>query len=74
MDVTHPLATYRKDHGLKLAEAAEKFEISKASLSRIENGLQQPSPRRAKLLSEATGIPMKVLRPDLAELMDETPQ
>ncbi len=66
----HPLARYRFEHGLKLKEAAAQFEMSKASLSRIENGLQQPSPQRAKRLSDQTGIPMKALRPDLAELMD----
>lgn len=49
---------------------AEKVGRSKATISKIENDRQLPSPKLAKALSEITGIPAKVIRPDLAELLE----
>jgi transcriptional regulator with XRE-family HTH domain len=65
----NPLRDYRKLKNWSLDKAASELPLSKASLSRIENGLQKPSPPLARALSDATGIPAKEFRPDLAEFL-----
>lgn len=61
---------HRQSPRLTVEDLANKAGRSKATISKIERDLQVPSPRLAKALSEITGIPAKVLRPDLAELME----
>jgi transcriptional regulator with XRE-family HTH domain len=55
---------------LTLKGLGDQVSRSKATISKIENNLQLPSPKLAKALSEITGVPAKELRPDLAELLE----
>lgn len=50
----HPLRRYRLDNGLSLDELALKSRTSKATLSRIETGLQTPSLSLIRRISTAT--------------------
>ena len=71
MITIHPLRAFRKRQTpvLSLTELAEQIGVSKAALSRWENGLRQPDPSLLPKISEVTGIPGVDLRPDLAELI-----
>jgi hypothetical protein len=51
----HPLRNFRKSNPISMA----------ASISRIETGLQQPSPELSRALESLTGVPKWKLRPDL---------
>ena len=48
---------YRKVNKLTLIELARKIEMTEASLSRIENGIQGLTDKTAKKLESLTGIP-----------------
>jgi transcriptional regulator with XRE-family HTH domain len=61
---------HRQTPRMTVKGLADQVGRSKATISKIENNLQLPSPKLAKALSEITGIPAKELRPDLAELLD----
>lgn len=52
---------------------AAKVGITKASLSRVESGKLSLSIALARKLADATGIPFRKLRPDLAEMVDAPP-
>lgn len=69
---THPIRLYRQAQTpvVTLATLAEQVGISKANLSRIETGDQELTASLAKKLSDVTGIPMRVLCPDLAKMFD----
>jgi len=66
----HPVRAYRMNAKppLKLAALARRIGTTKANLSRIESGKQQPSPELCRKLIAATGISADRLRPDLAAL------
>jgi transcriptional regulator with XRE-family HTH domain len=66
------IRAFRLSHSPRLSveDLGNQVGRSKATISKIENGLQLPSPKVAKALSEITGIPAKELRPDLAEIME----
>ncbi len=66
--VTHPLKAWREREGLRQEDAAPRLQLSRPHLSRLENG-RKPSLTLAAKLSEHTGIPIKELRPDLANLL-----
>ncbi|WP_373874683.1 helix-turn-helix transcriptional regulator [Methylobacterium iners] len=70
---THPLREYREAESLSLDAIAALVGRSKASISRIETGDQQPSPELARAIRDVTGIPLWKLRPDLWDA-PETPQ
>jgi transcriptional regulator with XRE-family HTH domain len=61
----HPLRNFRKSNPISIAALAEKAGVSAASISRIETGLQQPSPELSRALESLTGVPKWKLRPDL---------
>jgi len=69
----HPIKAFRKRHNppLRLEDLAGRLGMTKANLSRIENGKQPISEELLPKLIAETGIPGKVLRPDLAELFAE---
>lgn len=73
-----PIRTYRLSAGLSLRKLAEKWGTSFATLSRIESGTQPISENLLPVISQATGIPAKELRPDLVEkheaIFGEVPQ
>jgi len=66
----HPLKSYRDNHGLSQAALGERIGVDRITVWRWENGKRQPSPAQCKLLTEATGIPARKLRPDLADLLE----
>lgn len=72
----HPIKVFRKCHvpPLRLEDLAVRLGMTKANLSRIENGKQPISEELLPKLVLETGIPAKVLRPDLAELFQEPSQ
>ena len=66
----HPLKRWRNASGITLVDLAKRVDTTHASLSRIENGEQTPSgPLVRKLIAE-TGLPARVLLPDLARLFE----
>lgn len=73
----HPIRIYRQAQTpvVTLDALAKLVGISKANLSRIETGDQELTTALAKKISDATGIPMRVLCPDLAKIFaDEAAQ
>jgi putative transcriptional regulator len=66
----HPLKEWRKREGLRQEDAAARLGISKPTVSRLEKGRRMPSLTLAVKLSERTGIPVKLFRPDLAEILE----
>jgi transcriptional regulator with XRE-family HTH domain len=69
----HPLKTYREANKITLEKLAESLGTTKATLSQIENGKRQVSQELLPKIREETGIPAKMLRPDLAEIFDGDP-
>jgi transcriptional regulator with XRE-family HTH domain len=63
--LTHPLRAYRVRAGISMEALAWRVQVSKASISRIETGLQSPSPELARALEAETGVPKWQLRPDI---------
>lgn len=69
----HPLKSFREKHDPKLTQEALAglLGVSKAAVSRWENGIRKPDEDLLTLISERTGIPVGDLRPDLARLFTE---
>lgn len=55
MDEKHPLRAYRDRTGQSLEELAKECGTTRATLSRIENGLQNPSLDLMDRIRTATG-------------------
>lgn len=51
------LKEWRRKHKKTLAAVAEAAGTSDATISRVEQGKQRPTPDLAKRLSKVTGIP-----------------
>ena len=51
------LSEWRAKEGQTLAQVAKAADTSDATISRIENGKQRPTPDLARRLEVATGIP-----------------
>jgi transcriptional regulator with XRE-family HTH domain len=64
------LKEWRKRKGLRQEDVAVRFGVSKPTISRLENGHRMPSLTLAVKLSKQTGIPIKLLRPDLAKILE----
>jgi Transcriptional regulators len=67
---SHPLTTYREAQEPKLTreELAEKIGVGKSTVSRWESGKRKIDDELLERVSEVTGIPASVLRPDLAKI------
>jgi transcriptional regulator with XRE-family HTH domain len=52
----HPLARYRREHGLTQAALASELGVWPLTVWRWENGERTPRPKDAKRISEKTGI------------------
>ena len=67
------LKQWREQHDppLKQAEAAALVPVSKPTWSRWESGARRTDKSLLPRLKEITGLPAHVLRPDLAELMND---
>lgn len=69
----HPLQAFRESHDPALSRAAlaRLLDVSTAAVSRWEARKRQPDMDSIKKIQEKIGIPPKVLRPDLAELVGD---
>lgn len=66
----HPVRVYRRAQvpPVTLLDLATRIGITKSSLSRIETGKHELTTDLAQKISAETGIPMRVLCPDLAKV------
>lgn len=64
MRITEHITT----NGMSRADICAKAKISRGMLSLIESGKRQIGPERARDFAEALGVPVEVVRPDLAEV------
>jgi transcriptional regulator with XRE-family HTH domain len=53
------LRDWRNEHRLSQRDAAKRLGLSQASYSRFENRRAAPRPRRAKSISQLTGVPLE---------------
>lgn len=65
------LRAYRKDNKLSQKAAAEIVGVYRESWARWETGMRKIDRKKLSDISQRTGIPKRVLRPDLAEIMRE---
>ena len=70
--MAHPLTIYRTRHNLSQAKLARLLNVSNATVCRWEAGNRKVDRDRLRDIAERTGIPVRDLRPDLAEIMDYT--
>lgn len=66
----HPLAAYRKRHGLTQKDLAAQFEVARETVARWETGRKIDDALLPRV-ADRTGIARGVLRPDLAKLLNE---
>ena len=71
MDISNPLKTFREDNQLSKAGLAKLLEVSRSIAHRWETGARKIGPNSLSKVSEKTGIPKRMLRPDLAEKLEE---
>jgi transcriptional regulator with XRE-family HTH domain len=64
----HPVKRYRELHGLTLRQLADLVNTTDATVSRIENGLQNPSLALLQRFVDRTGLKAEdFLRQEAAE-------
>lgn len=66
--IMEKLKTWRSGRGLSLDEAGQLIGVSGVQWHRYETGARRISSEKVPTISEVTGIPPEVLRPDLAAL------
>lgn len=71
-DAVHPLVAYRKQRGLTQKALAAHLEVARETVARWETGRRIDDDLLPRV-SERTGIPRGILRPDLAKLLDQSP-
>lgn len=69
MEGTHPIRAWRKNQNLTVEAAAAVLDVSKAAVSRWESGERRVGFRIVRDVASKTGIPARVLRPDLADVL-----
>lgn len=69
MEAANPIKAYRQSEKLTQRELAGRLGVTRETLARWEAG-RAPDRKVLSTITAATGIPAKVLRPDLAELME----
>jgi transcriptional regulator with XRE-family HTH domain len=67
----HPLKAHRAAKHLTQKQLADQFGVSRETLARWEIDVRKIDPARLPQITQLTGIPAALLRPDLAELMGE---
>jgi transcriptional regulator with XRE-family HTH domain len=63
----HPIAAWMAKSGKNATTLCQSARLDKSELSRIVHGKRSPSAHTTIRISEATGIPKWVLRPDIFE-------
>lgn len=73
MDSIHPLQTFREKHDPPLGQSdlAVMLDVSTTTVWRWEARKRKVDDELLARVSERTGIPKSILRPDLADLMNE---
>lgn len=71
MEGVHPLKAYREREGLTQSGLADRLQVSRGAIARWETDARKIGQDKLPDVAAKTGIPAKVLRPDLAELMNE---
>jgi DNA-binding XRE family transcriptional regulator len=66
----HPLAAYRKQHDLTQRDLAAQLSVARETVARWETG-RRIDDELLPLVSELTGIARRILRPDLAQLLEK---
>ena len=75
MDATHPVKAYRDEHNLTQDGFADLIGVTRTTVARWETDGRKIDTELLPTITAKTGIPAKVLRPDLAELLrDEAVQ
>jgi DNA invertase Pin-like site-specific DNA recombinase/transcriptional regulator with XRE-family HTH domain len=64
----------RKRSGLSLRQLAELTTLSDSSLNKIERGLQRPSVRALRLISDAFGMPVETLLAQVSPGLEVIPE
>lgn len=71
MSGNHPLKNYRLRRGVTQDALAKELGVSSITVSRWETGARRVDPALLTAIAEKTGIPVRDLRPDLAELVGD---
>lgn len=68
-----PLKTFRENQNPPLSQQqlADLLDVSRVTVTRWESGARKVDQDLLPKVSETTGIPKRVLRPDLIEVMRE---
>jgi transcriptional regulator with XRE-family HTH domain len=67
------LKNYRRARDITQTQLAGELGTAPMTVSRWETGQRKIDDDLLPMVSAKTGIPKRVLRPDLAELLDEEP-
>lgn len=67
MTEKQPFAKFRKEAGLTLAEAAERFRVDRTTIIRWEKGTPMIPLKRLEDAKKIIGASVQELRPDLFE-------
>jgi transcriptional regulator with XRE-family HTH domain len=75
MEQIHPLKAFRENQKPPLSQEqlANLLGVSRVTVTRWESGTRRVDDDLLPRVSEKTGIPTAVLRPDMAELMNRSP-
>ena len=73
MESIHPLKAFREKQEPPLSQGglAVLLGVERETVTRWESGARKVSNQKLSDISQRTGIPKRVLRPDLAEIMRE---
>jgi transcriptional regulator with XRE-family HTH domain len=73
MRALHPIKIYRSHHGLTQVALAEALDVKRETVARWEGGTRKVDQDLLPTVSRLTGIPKRVLRPDLVEVVADEP-
>jgi len=68
---TNPLKAFREAQKISKADLARLLGVSRSIAHRWETGERKIGPDSLATVSEKTGISKKILRPDLAEKLED---
>lgn len=73
-DGAHPLAAYRKRHGLTQKDLAGRLDVTRETVARWETGRRIIDDVLLPIVAKRTGLAPEVLRPDLLRLLNKKPE